>query len=101
LTVAEALREAAVAFPLCRGAVLNPAHQKKNDQDDNDKAQPAPTVVTCSVKPATADAAEPTQEGDDQDNQYDRANAHLSLPLMVPEQSQEKDDWQRYAQQPK
>jgi hypothetical protein len=51
--------------------------------------------MACSVKRAAADAAEPTQKGNDQDNQDDRADAHLWLPSMVPKQSQEKNDWQR------
>jgi hypothetical protein len=55
-------------------------------RNDDNKAQPAATIISSPVERASADAAEPAQQGDDQNDEYDCANAHLSLQLMMPEQ---------------
>src|SRR6187431_924283 len=63
-----------------RSLPLNPSHQDKNEQDDDDKAEPAAAVVTGAVERSAADAAEAAQQGDHQDDQNDSADTHRMFP---------------------
>src|SRR4051812_14746112 len=65
---------------------LNPAHQNQNEQDDDDKAEPAAAVIAGAVERTAADAAEPAQQGDDQNDENDCADAHLGSPPTMERQ---------------
>ena len=66
---------------MVRPPFLQPAHQNKNEQHNNNEPEPAATVVAGPVEGAAANTTEATEKGDDQDDENDCADAHLKSLL--------------------
>jgi hypothetical protein len=81
--IGKAIRRSALTYFASRA--LDPAHQQENEQNDDDEAQSAAAIVTGPIERTSTNPTEPAKQRNDQNNEYDRADAHLPLLLVMPE----------------